>query len=100
MTSRTRTRLVLRQLSRLNVTPLHYPRLIRPPLCTTCQRTFLTLRTFRPFLHRAIFPTCRRTVFIQTSPTPNDHALKFTPTEHSLLPPNTPTTEFLNTSLT
>jgi NFU1 iron-sulfur cluster scaffold homolog, mitochondrial len=43
-------------------------------------------------------PTLHRTVFIQTSPTPNDHALKFTPTEHTLLPPNTPTIEFLSSS--
>ena len=95
MTYRTTTRLLLRQLTRLNVSPLH-PRTIRPPLRSTCQRTYLTFPT-RPFL-RASVPSSRRTVFIQTSPTPNDHALKFTPTEHSLLPPNTPTIEFLNTS--
>ena len=96
MTSRTTTRLILRQLTRLNTSPLRH-RTIRSPLCSTCQRTYLTFPTTRPF-PRAILATFRRTVFIQTSPTPNDHALKFIPTEHSLLPPNTPTIEFLNTS--
>src|SRR5271170_5787154 len=106
MNSRATTTL-LRQLNRINITSLHHqpPHLLLSRLsqhsCRNCQRTYLTLpatTTTRPLPPRAHLPSSHRTVFIQTSPTPNDHALKFIPTEHTLLPPNTPTVEFLSTS--
>ena len=99
MTSR-RTAAFFRQWTRHNVrSTIHHTQVIRRPLCSTCQRSYHSLRsTARPSLARPVLPTCRRTVFIQTSPTPNEHALKFIPTEHSLLPPNTPTIEFLSSS--
>jgi len=108
MTS-SRTTSVLRHLRRVNKTPLQSVQVPLTPIyrspvqCTSCTRTYIAIHnSSRPYLSRPapIVPQrfSRRTVFIQTSPTPNDNALKFIPTEHSILPPSSPTVEFLSTS--
>src|ERR1700734_2911926 len=100
MTS-SRTTSVLRHLRRVNKTPLQSVQVPLTPIyrspvqCTSCTRTYISIHnSSRPYLSRPtpIVPQrfSRRTVFIQTSPTPNDNALKFIPTEHSILPPSSP----------
>ena len=98
MNSRT-TSFVLRNLTRTAPRlQTAVPRVSSP--CTLCRRSLFTPATPRPTLLTKPVLTrfSRRTVFIQTSPTPNEHALKFIPTEHALLPPESATIEFLSSS--
>ena len=103
---------VLRHVSRVNkiafqAPPIAFSRLRSSAIqCCDCTRSYISLHnsscSTRLYLSRPSLRSAehlsRRTVFIQTTPTPNDNALKFIPTEHSILPSTSPTVEFLSSS--